>query len=573
MTTGPMTDLPTGRILVVDDETSVSDVFREFLTTFGGYVVETCLDGRTALEALDRFRPDVILTDLNLNSGMSGLDVMRSVRERDDRLPVILVTGQVTLTSAIEALREGAYDYITKPCDLNELAQLVGRALESRRLTETNRNLMRELTAANFVLQRHQEELREKIEVATWQMTTLFNMSKEIAENLSFEFRSKLVCEKARQITNGARAALFIRTEEGEDYRARALSGYPVDAEASRPGSEPKFREGAGLNGQVALHQTSLRRAGAGLDLALDLPGLWDDDLEGVLIVPLVAEGRVIGTLDVLGKPGGFTEDDEHFLALFASSAAIALSNSLLFEKTLELDRMKSDFVATVSHEIRTPLAVVIGNLELLADVRFWQLEPKQTQLLHNAQTNSFRLLRLINDILDFSKLESASLSMTRSPNSLGDVVRAAIDNLQRLFEQRDLNVRVEMPGDLPPVEIDEHRIAQVLTNLISNAIKFSPEGAPIDVTVEHDGAFAMVTVRDRGEGIEAADLPRLFRKFSQLDATSTRRVGGTGLGLAICKGIVEAHGGKVGVESELGKGSRFHFTLPLSVAGVTRAA
>ena len=548
-----------GRILVVDDEAAVADVFRDFLTLMGGHEVETRPSGQAAIDAFATFRPDVVLTDLNLDQSMSGLDLMRRLKAMEPELPVILVTGQVSIQSAIDALREGAYDYITKPCDLEELGQLLGRALAARRLTETNKNLMKELTVANEILSRHESELRERIHVATWRMRTLFELSKEIATDLGFTFRSQLACEKARQLTGAAAAGLFVQAEDGEAYRLRAASGF----DGTMP--ELAFEDGTGLAGAVARQQTPVRRGGQGFHDQLALPYLTAADPEGVLVVPLLADHRALGVLVVLGKAGGFTQDDEDILALFASSAAVALSNSMLFEKTLELERLKSDFVAVVSHELRTPLAVVIGNLELLSDDRFWKLEPQQAKFLTAASTNSNRLLHLINDILDFSKLENASLPMTRSPNELGEVIRQAAENLRRLFEEREINLDISIADDLPLAEIDEQSIAQVLTNLISNAIKFSPAGAPVEVTVRHEDGQAVVRVRDHGEGIRREDMPRLFKKFSQLDSRSTRKVGGTGLGLAICKGIVEAHGGRIWAESEPGEGSTFVFTLPLA--------
>jgi signal transduction histidine kinase len=366
------------------------------------------------------------------------------------------------------------------------------------------------------------------------------------------------VCEKARQMTGGATAALFISGEDRDPFRLRAVSGL----EGAPP--EQAFGDGEGLCGTVAQQQTPVRRGGRGFHEQLAMPYLTGGSPEGVLVVPLLADHRALGVLVVLGKAGGFTQDDEDILSLFASSAAIALSNSMLFEKTLELERLKSDFVAVVSHELRTPLAVVIGNLELLSDIRFWKLEPQQAQFLSAASTNSHRLLHLINDILDFSKLENASLPMTRSPNELGEVIRQAAENLRRLFEERELNLRISIPEDLPLAEIDEQRIVQVLTNLISNAIKFSPAGAPVELSVDHDGLVATVRVRDQGEGIRREDMPKLFKKFSQLDSKSTRKAGGTGLGLAISRGLIEAHGGLIWAESEPGQGSTFAFTLPL---------
>ena len=547
-----------GRILVVDDEAAVADVFRDFLTLMGGHEVETRPSGQAAIDAFATFKPDVVLTDLNLDQSMSGLDLMRRLKAMEPELPVILVTGQVSIQSAIDALREGAYDYITKPCDLEELGQLLGRALAQRRLTETNQNLMKELTVANEILSRHESELRERIHVATWRMRTLFELSKEIATDLGFTFRSELTCEKARQLTGATASALFVQADHGEAYRLRAASG--LDGELP----ELAFEDGDGLAGGVARQQTPVRRGGRAFHDQMALPYLTQGDPESVLVVPLLADHRALGVLVVLGKAGGFTQDDEDILALFASSAAVALSNSMLFEKTLELERLKQDFVAVVSHELRTPLAVVIGNLELLSDDRFWKLEPQQAKFLTAASTNSHRLLHLINDILDFSKLENATLPMTRSPNELGEVIRQAAENLRRLFEEREINLRIDIPDDLPLAEIDEQRIAQVLTNLISNAIKFSPAGAPVEVSVTHDGVYATVKVRDQGEGIRREDMPKLFKKFSQLDSKSTRKAGGTGLGLAISRGLIEAHDGSIWAESEPGQGSTFAFTLPL---------
>ena len=550
-----------GRILVVDDEDAVAEVFRDFLVLTGHHDVETRSSGQQALEAFDVFHPEVVLTDLNLDSSMSGLDLMRRLKEQEPDVPIILVTGQVSIQSAISALREGAYDYITKPCDLEELGQLLTRALASRRLTETNRNLMKELKVANEILSGHEVELRERIHVATWRMRTLFELSKDIAQDLSFDFRARLASEKARQLAGGARAALFVRGEEEPAFRLRAVSGLPAPTEAV------EFTEGKGVPGTVALDLTAVRRSGHGLAGALGLPFLAEGDPEGLLAVPLLAEHRALGVLVVVGKSGGFTQDDEDILSLFASSVGVALSNALLYEKTLELDRLKSEFVAMVSHELRTPMTVVIGNLELLSDDRFWKVEPQQAQFLRAASTNSHRLLRLINDILDFSKLESAQLPMTIEPGDLSGVVRTAAENLHRLFEERELNLRIDIPEELPEADIDEARIAQVITNLISNAIKFSPAGAPVDISVTHDGTTATVRVTDHGDGIRREDLPKLFRKFSQLDSRSTRKVGGTGLGLAISKAIVEAHQGAIWAESEPGQGSTFAFSLPLVTA------
>ena len=203
----------------------------------------------------------------------------------------------------------------------------------------------------------------------------------------------------------------------------------------------------------------------------------------------------------------------------------------------------------------------------LLTDERYFQNNEQQAKLLNIAHANAERLLVLINDILDFSKLESASLPMCMEIESLEPVVRQAVQNLRTLISERRIVLDCVFEPGLPDLLMDSNRIAQVLTNLLSNAIKFSAPEGRIEVRAGTEGPMLRVSVRDCGEGIAPADIHKLFRKFSQIDSGSTRRVGGTGLGLVICKGIVEQHGGTIGVESVPGEGSTFYFLLPRSDA------
>jgi NtrC-family two-component system sensor histidine kinase KinB len=279
----------------------------------------------------------------------------------------------------------------------------------------------------------------------------------------------------------------------------------------------------------------------------------------------MVSGGECVGVLAVLDKPGGFSEDDQSFMALFAAQAAIAVRNSQLYEHTKSLDRLKSEFVAVVSHEIRTPLTSVKGAVELLSDERFFENTEQQAKLLTIAHANTERLLVLINSILDFSKLEAAALAMHVERHRLEPVVQQAAGNLRTLLDERRIDLSVEMSGELPDVILDPNRVTQVVTNLLSNAIKFSPEGGKVRISAEPWEGLVRVAVSDRGEGIAPRDLPKLFKKFSQIDSGPTRKVGGTGLGLVICKGIVEQHGGRIWVDSTPGEGSTFYFTLPVA--------
>jgi signal transduction histidine kinase len=326
--------------------------------------------------------------------------------------------------------------------------------------------------------------------------------------------------------------------------------------------------EGNGPVGMPAFDLRPVRHGGEGA-APFAVPGI-QGRATSLLAVPLTQGSKALGVLVALDRAGGFSQDDQEFLSLFASQVAVQIRNSQLFEHTKSLDRLKSEFVAVVSHETRTPLTSVKGALELLFDERYFQNNEQQVKLLTIAHANAERMLLLINDILDFSKLESASLPMTIERQRLEPVVRQAAHNLRMLIEERRIQLELELPADLPDTLIDAHRIAQVLTNLLSNAIKFSPAGGRIEVAVRPYGKALRVEVRDHGEGIASKDVPKLFRKFQQIDSGATRKVGGTGLGLVICKGIVEQHGGQVGVESEPGVGSTFWFTIPAAEAQVS---
>ena len=563
----PGANEPIARVLVVDDEPSVVDVFREFLSA-QGYELTVAASGEEAVKRIPALRPDIILTDINL-PGLSGLEVMRFAKSVDSEIAVIVVTGYASASSAIDALRQGAYDYVTKPFDLDDVHQIVERAIANRRLKSINRQLVEELRQKNEILRHHEQELREKVRLATWQMTTLYEVGKEISANLELAPRLKLVTSKAAELSGGRAAVLYLRNEETEECRIAGVHGLDLPP---RQEGVPHFFDAERAFGLPAFQQRPVRRLAAGPDEGFELPSVAQLRFTSMLAVPMVAEGHSIGVLVVLDKEGGFQDVDEGFLALYASQAAIALRNSQLFEHTKTLDRLKSEFVAVVSHEIRTPLTSVKGAVELLADPRYFTNSEQQAKLLTIAHANAERLLVLINDILDFSKLESASLPMSLERSALEPVVRQAAHNLRTLIEERRIRIDVSVAPGLPDLLIDASRVAQVLTNLLSNAVKFSPPGGRIAVTVEPGDGVVRVSVGDDGEGIDAEDLPKLFKKFTQIDSSATRKAGGTGLGLVICKGIVEQHGGKIWVESKPGKGSTFFFTLPLADRGAAPA-
>ncbi|HET8578524.1 MAG TPA: GAF domain-containing protein [Methylomirabilota bacterium] len=234
-----------------------------------------------------------------------------------------------------------------------------------------------------------------------------------------------------------------------------------------------------------------------------------------------------------------------------------------------EIDRMKTEFVSTVSHELRTPLTSIKGSLHLLLSDPALELDETQRHLVDISVKNTDRLIRLITNILDISKIEAGRIQLDLGDQRPCDFVSMAVEGIRGFAESREVVLEQDVPDSLPQVRADFDRMVQVVTNLLSNAVKFSPTGGRVTVTGRLVGGELELRVSDQGCGIAPHDMSRLFRKFQQLDGSNVREVGGTGLGLVICRGIVEEHGGRIGVESQPGAGATFIVSLPAPRAEV----
>ena len=231
--------------------------------------------------------------------------------------------------------------------------------------------------------------------------------------------------------------------------------------------------------------------------------------------------------------------------------------------KMREVDKLKDEFVSIVSHELRTPLTSIRGSVQLVLDDQNAVGDQEHRTLLQIALNNCERLVRIINDILDVSKIESGNLVLRKKPAHVAELVRQSVDVVAPPARSAGVAISVRLPADIRPVMVDPDRIVQALVNLLSNAVKFAPANSTVTVNVSGTEHTITIAVSDQGEGIAPENLNRLFQKFQQVDSSSSRRKGGTGLGLAITKALVEQHGGRIFVDSELNKGTRFSFTLP----------
>jgi signal transduction histidine kinase len=288
------------------------------------------------------------------------------------------------------------------------------------------------------------------------------------------------------------------------------------------------------------------------------------------MAVPLLREERTIEAMAIRRKAAGaFSQGDVDLLQTFAAQSVLAIVNARQYQeihdKGLQLEaasQHKSEFLANMSHELRTPLNAVIGFSEVLQQRMFGELTDKQGEYVDDINSSGQHLLSLINDILDLSKVEAGRMELDVSTFS----VPLAIDNALTLIKERAGRHGIELESAIDPavgdINADERKMKQILLNLLSNAVKFTPDRGKISVTAKAIENGVEVSVADTGIGIAPADCAAVFEEFRQVGQQSDAKAEGTGLGLALARKFVELHGGKIGVTSELGKGSKFTFSL-----------
>lgn len=292
--------------------------------------------------------------------------------------------------------------------------------------------------------------------------------------------------------------------------------------------------------------------------------------IRSLMIVPLESRDEPIGMLCALTRGDrSFTPDEILFLSLSGQLTSIGIQKVFLeeiaarAEKLDELDRLRTGFMASISHELRTPLTSIKGIASTLvqSDVQ-WDAET-QRDFLHTLDQESDKLTRIVSDLLQMSQLEAGIMRLEKTHTTLPAIISQLRDQLKHLVNGH--RFEMDVPPDLPEMYVDEVRLGEVIINLVSNAAAYSDKGKRIMLRAQRNGDEIMVSVTDEGIGIPKEHLGKIFSRFYRLESGAVRRRGGTGLGLAISKGIVEQHGGKIWVESEVGHGSTFSFTIPLA--------
>ncbi len=404
-------------------------------------------------------------------------------------------------------------------------------------------------------------------------LTALGEVSRAVSSTLDVETVLDTIVSRASQLAGAAGCAIFEYDEDAEQFKLRSTHNFDMEfVEALRA---VPLRKGEGLMGRAAEMREPIQVAD------ITQPGAYQSSVRDTLIrfgyrallsVPLLREDQIIGSLSFTRKaPGEFPPEVVDVLKTFATQSALAIQNARLFreiaDKSAQLEsasRHKSEFLANMSHELRTPLNAIIGFSEILAEKMFGDINEKQTEYLQDILESGRHLLSLINDILDLSKIEAGRMELELSEFDLPQAIENALILVRERANRRGIRLGSAIDPRLGMMGGDERKVKQVLLNLLSNALKFTPAGGRIDVGARlHDHA-AEVSVADTGIGIAPEDQAAVFEEFRQV-GSADKKAEGTGLGLALSRKFIELHGGKIWVTSQVGAGSTFTFTLPLS--------
>ena len=486
------------RILFVDDEERLRDTCSRLLTG-RGYDVITAENGQIALDILSNSQVNIIILERKMPL-ISGEDTLEIIAKKHPDVPVIIITGHGTIDTAIECMKKGAYDFIVKPFEVDQLLLAIERAEDKKKLEQKAKKTQDELIRTLFDFNTEKKRLKTIINcLANGVMVT--NRNLEVILHNPALMR---LLEISERIENPFPVTKIITNDSLIETLKKILSeGFPEDELISQE-----------------------IRAGERVLRAISEPALGPS--RNVF-------WSVAGTVTVF----------EDITAL------------------KQLDQMKTDFVNMVAHELRSPLVAIKQQNNVLLEGLCGPLGEKQHEFVSRGSNKIDSLLELINDLLDVAKIEAGKYVQRRVPTDIGKIIEEAVALMDSRAKEKGIALTFSLK-DLKPVQADPKNIEEILNNLISNAINYSPEGGQVTVSAQGLGEYMEIKVEDTGVGISPEELPKIFDKFYRVKHPKTRQVTGTGLGLAIVKGIVDAHQGTIDVESVVDKGTVFQILLPM---------
>ena len=555
----------TETILVVEDNPSMSDLLVGHVLPDLGYDAVAAGSGGGALTFIEQEVPSLVLLDIALPD-MTGIDLLRVLSERGIHLPVIITTAQGSEQIAADVFRLGVCDYLTKPLDIDELAESIERALHSTRL------------------QRERDELISKLKRQVRRATILGRVGKMITSALEVDEVLRRIVEAGVYLTSAEEGFLLLCDEEADELLLRAEKNLGDREVAIR-----RILVNDSLLAQVLLSGQPLRTDQSVAEHHLKLKTGFL--VKSSMHVPLKAGDKVLGILSVDNamKPQKFTDSDESLLISLADYAAIAIDNARLYQESQQrvqqslvyaheldaahkaeqqqreaLDNVRSSFLNAIGHELKTPISVILQTLELLQDPRVGPLNQEQTEFTEAVIQHSRHLQRMIDGLVTFATFSAkqGQLKIVKAPLSV------ALDEAKDLAiyaaRGKEITIHEKRPAKLPELNIDTERLTETIGHLLDNALKFSPSRSTIILETRLDEDWVHISVIDRGSGIPEAKLQTIWEGFQQMSSSLERGLEGLGLGLAMTRCIVEAHGGYVTVQSKVSQGSVFTISLPL---------
>jgi two-component system sensor histidine kinase/response regulator len=564
------------RILVVDDEPLIRHVVADYLEDCG-YETVTAIDGADGLAKARTGRFQVVLVDLRMPQ-VDGLEVITTLKGEQPELPIVVVSGTGVLSDAIEAMRQGAWDYITKPVqDIEEIRVTVERVIERAQLRAERDRYQGELEQLNRSLEAEVARQTQDLRMQNRELAALNSISYAISDPLDLDTMLNRATTAAVQAVEADGGVVRLLDPVTNWLVVAAARGFPE----SYLSSAEAIPLGQGIIGEVA-QSGQPHTAGNSVDDPW-LSRLRDEGFNSFLCVPLRAgeseSGKhpIMGTLAVVARAErDFDTHEIDLLTTIGNQIGVAVARAqyatdlrktnVQLEKAnvelRQLDTLREQFIQNVAHELRTPLALVRGYVEMLAR---GELDPEEQRVALEVTSRRVEILvELVEAITTLQDLGSR-------PLHIDDVVPAELTKTAcQMTAQRAANAGIELrceePVGVPSFPGDFTKLSQALHRLLDNACKFSPEGSVVNVftRVDADAQTVCISVADQGIGIPPDEHERIFERFYQVDGGLTRRYPGTGLGLALVKEIVEAHRGRVGLESEVGVGSTFTIYLPL---------
>ncbi len=527
--------MPGERILVVDGDPGSLDRCTRILQE-SGHQVTGVATGLQAVDIAHRQTYDLVLTDLPPGT-QDGLDTVRDIKRLEPSVVGVAMTGPLTLEAALYALRSGMDDLVIKPFSAQELRETVSSALEK----------------GHF--------LRENIRLRA--LIPLYELSKAFMGMTQLDQLLIEIVEVSCRESGADRVSLMLWDGDTETLTIQAAIGLPQEIVR-----DTVIRLGEGISGLVAKHRRPL---------VLDSASPSDDELRklmkldqisSAISVPLTTRDELVGVLN-LSKLGHndtpFTPGSLELASVLAGQAATAIKNARLFEESQrayrelkKLDELKSEFINVASHELRTPLAILLGYACLLEE-QATEVTRTYTQAIIKS---AMRLKQLLTDMLNLRYLEAGGMELELQPLHVADVAQAVVQELGFLADEKEQSLTSSVPRDLSPLWADEGKLHLTLSNLVSNAIKFTPDKGSIEIAAADAEDHLTISVTDTGVGIAPEESSRLFDRFYQVGGSLRREHPGLGLGLPIAKELVQLHQGKLWLNSELGKGSTFFFTI-----------